>query len=107
MMYTWYLNVTTWQPQPDTMQSNEIRYQIRRLSHHPSIVVWDGCNECTFGPFDNYATFVMPVIAEEDKTRAIWPTSPSQGWVSGVDRLWGYPNGDPLVAFFTYSFFFT
>lgn len=24
----------------------ELRHQVRRLSHHASIAVWDGCNEC-------------------------------------------------------------
>ena len=27
-------------------QDPELRYQIRRLSSHPSIAIWDGCNEC-------------------------------------------------------------
>ena len=26
-------------------QEAELRHQIRRLSHHPSIVLWDGANE--------------------------------------------------------------
>ena len=30
--------------------------------------------------------------------RPIWPSSPSNGWVSGVDRITGLPNGKPLVA---------
>ena len=41
-------------------QDAEFRHQVRRLSHHPSIVIWDGCNECTViigTPTGIYATF--------------------------------------------------
>ena len=38
----------------------------------------------------------MTTVAEEDKSRVLWPASPSQGWASGVDRLSGHPNGRPL-----------
>ena len=31
-------------------------------------------------------------------TKAIWPASPSNGWVSGVARLWATPDGTPLEA---------
>ena len=27
-----------------------------------------------------------------------WHSCPSYGWSSGVDRLWGLPNGEPLVV---------
>ena len=46
-----------------------------RERSHPSIVVWDGCNECRVKmgtATDIYATFVMTVVAQEDKTRAVW-----------------------------------
>ena len=33
-------------PQQNAAEEAELRYQIRRLSAHPSIVMWDGCNEC-------------------------------------------------------------
>jgi beta-mannosidase len=42
---------------------------VRRLSSHPSIVMWDGCNECHVVLNTStgiYATFVMTVVAEED-----------------------------------------
>ena len=45
------------------------------LSSHPSIVAWDGCNECRVKmgtATDMYATSVMTVVAQEDKTRAVW-----------------------------------
>mmetsp|Transcript_32269 Transcript_32269/g.96784 ORF Transcript_32269/g.96784 Transcript_32269/m.96784 type:complete len:140 (-) Transcript_32269:198-617(-) len=48
-------------PANATTQEDELRHQARRLSSHPSIVIWDGCNECsvvTDGPTSIYATFV-------------------------------------------------
>lgn len=33
---------------------------------------------------------------EEDPSRPPWPSCPSSGWSSGVDRLWSLPNGSPL-----------
>lgn len=33
--------------------------------------------------------------AQEDVSRVLWPSSPSIGWASGVDRLTGLPNGSP------------
>ena len=27
-------------------ERNELEYQLARLSHHPSIAMWDACNEC-------------------------------------------------------------
>ena len=30
-------------------QDAELRHQIRRLSHHPAIVIWDGVNEVVVG----------------------------------------------------------
>lgn len=38
----------------------------------------------------------MTTVAEEDPSRPPWPSSPSPGWVSGVDRLTALPNGLPL-----------
>ena len=73
-------------------QKAEIQHQIRRLGNHPSIVLWDACNEC--GGYGIYADFVMKTVAEEDKSRAVWPSSPSNGWVRGVNRL----NGRPLAS---------
>lgn len=73
--------------------------QIRRLSHHPSIIIWDGCNEChvVIGtPTGIYATFVLTIVAQEDASRAIWPSCPAAGWTNGVNRLTSLPNGSPL-----------
>ena len=47
-----------------------------------------------FSPAD--ASFVMTTVAEEDPSRPPWPSSPSPGWTSGVDRLTALPNGRAL-----------
>jgi hypothetical protein len=54
-------------PKNTTSQDAELRHQVRRLSHHPSIVMYDGCNECRVvmnTPTAIYATFVMTVVAQ-------------------------------------------
>ena len=89
-------------PKATQTQENELRNTVRKLSQHPSIVIWDGCNECQVqmnGPTSIYATFVLNVVAEEDKSRAIWPSSPASGWKSGVDRLTCRPTGNNLVTY--------
>lgn len=108
------------------MQTAEVQYQIRRLAEHPSIGIWDGCkcvqwpirrttvvNRAPCRPLIKnprplptvlsecnghgiYADFVMTTIAAEDPSRPPWPSCPSHGWASGVDRLWSLPNGSPL-----------
>eukprot|EP00698_Gefionella_okellyi_P004282 TRINITY_DN13971_c0_g1_i1.p1 TRINITY_DN13971_c0_g1~~TRINITY_DN13971_c0_g1_i1.p1 ORF type:complete len:1022 (-),score=216.49 TRINITY_DN13971_c0_g1_i1:104-3169(-) len=82
-------------PTQDSMQTMELQHQIRRLSHHPSIVIWDGCNEC--GGQGLFASFVVTTVASEDTSRPVWPSCPSRGWLSGVDRLTGLPNGQALT----------
>ncbi|EDQ89184.1 uncharacterized protein MONBRDRAFT_8157 [Monosiga brevicollis MX1] len=85
-------------PSATATQDAELRHQIRRLSHHPSIVMYDGCNECqvVIGTDTGiYATFVMAVVAEEDPSRAVWASCPSLGWATGVNRLTGQPNRSP------------
>lgn len=76
------------------MQTEEILYQTRRLAHHPSVALWDGCNECNGHGI--YASFVMTTVAQEDPSRPPWPSCPANGWASGVDALWNLPNGSPL-----------
>lgn len=91
--------------QPFSLSTNttiieEVTYQVRRLSHHPSIVLYDSANEVIVqksGPTALYTALVIATIAKEDFSRIVWPASPAAGWISGVDRLWGTPNGNPLV----------
>ncbi|CAE7407283.1 MANBA [Symbiodinium natans] len=88
-------------PERTSVQDTELRHQVRRLSSHPSIVIWDGCNECTVtmgSPTEIYATFVMTVVAEEDSSRSIWPSCPAFGWSTGVHKLDSLPNGNPLTT---------
>ena len=82
-------------------QDAELRHQIRRLSHHPAIVLWDGCNEVVVNPGTPayvFVTFVMTVVAQEDQSRVVWPSSPAKGWLTGVNKLYQTPNGDALTA---------
>ena len=89
-------------PAQTPTQEAEFRHQARRLSHHPSIVIWDGCNECRVdndpGSTAIYADFVLQVMAEEDRSRSVWPACPAAGWAQGVDRLTSRPNGNKLVT---------
>jgi beta-mannosidase len=67
----------------------EATYQLRRLAHHPSLIVWCGNNEMEEGNFNwgyerdvahpDYSVFhmVLPVILKrEDGTRYYQPSSP-------------------------------
>lgn len=89
-------------PQATVQQDAEIRHNIRRLSHHPSIAIWDGCNECQVKmktDTEIYATFVMTVVAEEDRSRSLWPSCPAKGWTTGTHKLTGMPTGvSPLTT---------
>jgi beta-mannosidase len=38
----------------------------------------------------------MTVVAQEDKSRSIWPSCPALGWTAGVDKLTARPTGTPL-----------
>ena len=38
----------------------------------------------------------MTTVVSEDTSRPPWPSCPANGWTSGVDALWGLPNGSPL-----------
>jgi hypothetical protein len=76
---------------------NEIRHVVRSLCRHPSIVIWNGCNECTPKSNDLYATFALAIVAKEDGTRPVWWSSPSSGFWSGVYGVDGIPNGQKLV----------
>eukprot|EP00051_Salpingoeca_urceolata_P023405 m.396250 g.396250 ORF g.396250 m.396250 type:complete len:1245 (+) comp20102_c1_seq16:524-4258(+) len=75
-------------------QEAEIRHQVRRMSHHPSVVIWSGCNECHGSV---YTDFVMTTVVQEDNSRAIRSACPFAGYSQGVDPLTGMPNGHKLV----------
>ena len=88
-------------PVANTVQDLELRHQIRRLSSHPSIAIWDGCNECQVVMNTStgiYASFVMQTVADEDKSRAVWPSCPALGWTKGVHKLSAMPNGGSLIT---------
>lgn len=79
----------------------ELEYQVRRLAHHPSVVLYSGCNECIYHDGGAlYELFVTTRIAGTDSSRIIWPHSPApDGWSSGIDRLTTRPKvGQPLVV---------
>lgn len=88
-------------PRGTSEEEAELRHIIRRLSHHPSIMVWDGCNECQVKMNSStaiYATFVMTIVAEEDASRIVWPSCPALGWTTGVHKLNSMPNGNTLTT---------
>ncbi len=91
----------------------EVRYQVKRLRHHPSIVLWCGNNEIEEAWFNwgwqkqfNYAAadslklwndykkifheLIPGILKELDPQRPYWPSSPSLGW--GRDSA--YKKGD-------------
>ena len=72
----------------------EARYQVTRLSSHPSLVLWDGNNENIWGYFSwgwpeqlqgrtwgkgYYLELLPSIIADLDPTRPYWPGSPYSG----------------------------
>ena len=87
--------------QTDTV-GHELRHIVLSLAPHPSIVLWNGCNECPVvmgTDTEIYATFVMQTVASADDTRIVWPSSPSKlGWKTGVSTLDGLPNGRHLAT---------
>ena len=100
------LGVLTWQdflfacaayPEEEPIRTEviaEARDNVLRLSTHPSLVVWDGCNENIWGWFDwnwqgpigdrtwglGYYTEILPeIVAELAPTTPYWPGSPFSG----------------------------
>ena len=75
-------------------QEAELRHQIRRMGHHPSVVAWSGCNEC--GGMGVYTDFVITTVASEDHSRPVRSSCPWVGYATGVDALTGFPNGQKV-----------
>lgn len=84
-------------PANTPLEDAELRYNVRRIAYHPCIAHWDSCNECDPVNVPIYHTFVATVMSQEDPSRPIWPSCPSQGWSTGVHTLTGLPNGNPLI----------
>ncbi|KAH9422748.1 hypothetical protein DERP_003428 [Dermatophagoides pteronyssinus] len=91
--------------------SKEIRQQVRRLHHHPSIAIWAGNNENEMAISQMwwmelalhmneykrdyhqlYIDTIMPIILQEDVSRPFVSSSPSNGIVSQREN---YLSTDP------------
>lgn len=93
--------------------AEEVRYQVKRLRHHPSIVLWCGNNEIEeawhnwgwqkqlgYSAADSarlwndyrklFHQIIPGILKELDPERPYWPSSPSLGW--GRDSA--YRKGD-------------
>ena len=104
----------------------EARFNVTRLSRHPSLVLWNGCNENIWGYFDwgweakldgkpwgaLYYFDVLPrVVAELDPTRPYWAGSPFSGSMEihpnadayGNKHMWDTWNDVNFTFFRRYS----
>jgi beta-mannosidase len=87
----------------------EARHQVARLARHPSLVLYNGCNENLWGYFDwnwqkptegrtwgrGYYFDLLPrVCAEVDPSRPYWPGSPHSGAFDPPNPP--HPNASPL-----------
>ena len=108
--------------------SEEIRQNVRRLRHHPSILLWCGNNEMeqftlerVFDGTDETAAdylvqneYIIPnILKEEDPDRFYWPSSPSSGGKFDAPRdpdrgdvhYWDVWHGDvPFTGYRKYCF---
>ncbi len=110
-------------PEEEPMRSlieHEARDNVARLARHPSLVLWNGCNENIWGTFDwpepwvsireegkrtwglGYYLDVLPQIVQElDPSRSYWPGSPYSGSMErhpnaneyGNRHMWDVWNG--------------
>ena len=104
----------------------EARFNVTRLSRHPSLVLWNGCNENIWGFFDwgweeklkgrawgaGYYFDLLPrVVAEVDPSRPYWPGSPYSGSMAihpnadayGNKHMWDTWNDVSFNFFRKYS----
>jgi beta-mannosidase len=104
----------------------EARDNVIRLSAHPSLVIWNGNNECIWGFHDwnwasqldgktwgaGYYYELLPgVVAELDPSRPYWPGSPSSGMNDvhpndmnyGCVHIWDVWNQRDYTAYDDYS----
>ena len=104
----------------------EARFNVARLSRHPSLVLWNGCNENIWGFFDwgwekklegrawgaGYYFDLLPrVVAEVDPSRPYWPGSPYSGSMQihpladayGNKHMWDTWNDANFTHFRRYS----
>ncbi|MFV2010560.1 MULTISPECIES: glycoside hydrolase family 2 protein [unclassified Micromonospora] len=103
----------------------EARYQVARLTPHPSLVLWTGNNENIWGWHDwgwqeildgrtwglGYYLDVLPgIVAELDPTRPYWPGSPYSGRddlhpnnpAHGTTHIWDVWNTDDYLKYRQY-----
>ncbi|NUU33338.1 hypothetical protein [Arthrobacter sp. C9C5] len=74
--------------------AGEVRDNVERLMSHPSLVLWNGNNECVWGVWDwdwkaqldgqswgwrYYSELLPDLVAELDPARPYWPGSPYSG----------------------------
>lgn len=83
----------------------EIAQQVMRLAAYSSIVLWSANNENDVydkGPSAEayhilYTENVLDIVTRYDTSRPLWPSSPAEGFLRGVDEN-GLPNGMPFVV---------
>lgn len=103
----------------------EARDNVARLAGHPSLVLWTGNNECTWGWHDwgwrdqlagrswgaGYYLDLLPgIVAELDPTRPYWPASPYSGDerihpndpAHGSTHIWDVWNTDDYTRYLDY-----
>lgn len=104
----------------------EARFNVTRLSRHPSLVLWNGCNENIWGFFDwgwegklngrawgaGYYFDLLPrIVAEVDPSRPYWAGSPYSGSMAihpnadayGNKHMWDTWNDVNFTHFRKYS----
>lgn len=115
-------------PEEEPLRSEiaaEAAYQVGRLAHHPSLVLWTGNNENIWGYADwgwadqldgrtwgagYYYDLLPSIVAELDPTRPYWPGSPYSGSPSihpndparGSTHLWEVWNRDDYLRYRDY-----